>query len=225
MNKSGRGATGDVLIRGRCNKAIKKCVLINYKPFYIWNVSLVLGVLRQVTNSVFIILLKFGCGALTYCAMTHGTIPGQYKYYLFFRKLNFRNFFKSGTRVFVRFLTNKTVFCQLALRNSYFVKYLRAAGTYTRLYQRYHDYRLISCRLPTKKIKFILYSTLVTLGRNSNVKHKKEFLTKAGANILKGFKSKVRGVAMNPVDHPHGGRTKSNSPEKSPWGWIAKKNK
>jgi ribosomal protein L2 len=30
---------------------------------------------------------------------------------------------------------------------------------------------------------------------------------------------------MNPVDHPHGGRTKSNSPERSPWGWIAKKNK
>jgi large subunit ribosomal protein L2 len=35
----------------------------------------------------------------------------------------------------------------------------------------------------------------------------------------------VRGVAMNPVDHPHGGRTKSSSPEISPWGWVAKKNK
>jgi ribosomal protein L2 len=35
----------------------------------------------------------------------------------------------------------------------------------------------------------------------------------------------VRGVAMNPVDHPNGGRTKSCSPELSPWGWIAKKNK
>ena len=30
---------------------------------------------------------------------------------------------------------------------------------------------------------------------------------------------------MNPVDHPHGGRTKSSSPEVSPWGWVAKKNK
>jgi large subunit ribosomal protein L2 len=35
----------------------------------------------------------------------------------------------------------------------------------------------------------------------------------------------VRGVAMNPVDHPHGGRTKTNSPEVTPWGKIAKFNK
>jgi ribosomal protein L2 len=30
---------------------------------------------------------------------------------------------------------------------------------------------------------------------------------------------------MNPVDHPHGGRTKTNQPEKSIWGWVAKRNK
>ena len=35
----------------------------------------------------------------------------------------------------------------------------------------------------------------------------------------------VRGVAMNPVDHPNGGRTKAKQPELSPWGWIAKFNK
>jgi large subunit ribosomal protein L2 len=32
-------------------------------------------------------------------------------------------------------------------------------------------------------------------------------------------------VAMNPVDHPHGGRTKTNKPEVSPWGWVTKYNK
>jgi large subunit ribosomal protein L2 len=32
----------------------------------------------------------------------------------------------------------------------------------------------------------------------------------------------VRGVAMNPIDHPHGGRTKTNKPEVSPWGWVTK---
>jgi len=39
---------------------------------------------------------------------------------------------------------------------------------------------------------------------------------------IRGRKSMVRGVAMNPVDHPHGGRTKTNSPEVSIWGWVAK---
>jgi large subunit ribosomal protein L2 len=61
-----------------------------------------------------------------------------------------------------------------------------------------------------------MYSTVVTLGRNSNIRHKRRFLGSAGMNTKLGFKSKVRGVAMNPVDHPHGGRTKSNNPEKSP---------
>ena len=51
------------------------------------------------------------------------------------------------------------------------------------------------------------------------------YFGKAGVNILKGKKPKVRGVARNPVDHPHGGRTKTNQPEVSIWGWIAKRNK
>lgn len=41
----------------------------------------------------------------------------------------------------------------------------------------------------------------------------------------KNYKIHVRGVAMNPVDHPNGGRTKAKQPEKSPWGWIAKHNR
>jgi large subunit ribosomal protein L2 len=47
------------------------------------------------------------------------------------------------------------------------------------------------------------------------LKHNKIFLSKAGTLKSFGKKSKVRGVAMNPVDHPHGGRTKTNQPEKS----------
>jgi large subunit ribosomal protein L2 len=51
------------------------------------------------------------------------------------------------------------------------------------------------------------------------MKEKKLFKPgKAGYNQIVGFKSIVRGVAMNPVDHPNGGRTKSFSGEKSPWG-------
>lgn len=45
---------------------------------------------------------------------------------------------------------------------------------------------------------------------------------KAGINRNFGIRPTVRGVAMNPVDHPHGGRTKTNSPELTPWNKIAK---
>ena len=104
-------------------------------------------------------------------------------------------------------------------------QYVRAAGTYTRIFQTYKDLDAATCKLPSGLEIYIFLNTWVVLGRNSNIKHRREFLTKAGANVRLGFKSKVRGVAMNPVDHPHGGRTKTSSPEKSPWGWVTKKNK
>jgi large subunit ribosomal protein L2 len=64
-----------------------------------------------------------------------------------------------------------------------------------------------------------------TLGRNCNTIPKGILVGKAGININRGFRPTVRGVAKNPVDHPHGGRTKSNSPERTPWGRVAKFNK
>jgi large subunit ribosomal protein L2 len=75
---------------------------------------------------------------------------------------------------------------------------------------------LVKVQLPTGLIKIISIYCLVTLGRASNYNNKKEFLTKAGFNRNLGFRPIVRGVAMNPVDHPHGGRTKTNSPELTP---------
>ena len=82
-----------------------------------------------------------------------------------------------------------------------------------------------------KTSKIILYQVtkiaLETpfLGKNAQTEKKLCVLGKAGYNYIIGKKPKVRGVARNPVDHPHGGRTKTNQPEVSIWGWIAKKNK
>jgi large subunit ribosomal protein L2 len=218
LNNSGRNISGSVVLRGRSNKAIRRRAVVNYSNIRHKGIFLILGVFRQITNTVFLSLVKFGNGAVSFFALTHGAYSGKYRYFLYFRRFLMRNFFKSGSHVLIKLISNKTVFCQVTLRSDHSVKYIRAAGTYTRLYQRYRDFHAISCRLPTKRIKFLTYDALVVLGRNSNIKHRKKFLTKAGANILLGFKSKVRGVAMNPVDHPHGGRTKSNSPERSPWG-------
>ena len=74
----------------------------------------------------------------------------------------------------------------------------------------------ITFKLPTGATKYLSFNNYVILGRNSNLLNYKQTLGKAGFNRNIGFKSKVRGVAMNPVDHPHGGRTKPSKPEVSP---------
>ena len=79
--------------------------------------------------------------------------------------------------------------------------------------------------LPSGTTKIISLFSLIKLGRCANIFNKKLVYGKAGYLSFRGKKPKNRGVARNPVDHPHGGRTKSNSPEVSPWGWVAKRNK
>ncbi len=58
--------------------------------------------------------------------------------------------------------------------------------------------------------------TLCVVGRVGGEQFSLSVLGKAGSRIFRGTRPSVRGVAMNPVDHPHGGRTKTNSPELSP---------
>lgn len=65
------------------------------------------------------------------------------------------------------------------------------------------------------KRKYFSLNCFATIGRNANIYKKYNVIGKAGYNRLLGYSSIVRGVAMNPVDHPHGGRTKTNKPEVS----------
>jgi len=66
---------------------------------------------------------------------------------------------------------------------------------------------------------------ITTLGNISNIKHKYLCIKKAGSSRNKGIRPTVRGVAMNPCDHPHGGGEGKKSPpsgQLSPWGWLTK---
>lgn len=85
--------------------------------------------------------------------------------------------------------------------------------------------KLLKIMLPSGLVKFFSPKTLCLVGSNPFPEKKLFKPGKAGVQAILGDKPKVRGVAKNPVDHPNGGRTKSCSPEKSPWGWIAKLNK
>lgn len=216
LNKSGRNNTGSIVIRARGNKKLKYVSNIYYSSVRFKGVALILGIFRQKTNTVFIGLLKFSTGVILQCALIHGLYPGKYMKTIMIRPYFLRRYIKPGTRILIKLVNNKVIFSQLYGYSDDRVQYIRSAGTYTRVYQRYRDKRVISCKFPTGFVVILSFMTLITLGRNSNIKHKKRFLTKAGININFGFKPKVRGVAMNPVDHPHGGRTKSNSPEMSP---------
>ncbi|WP_029459043.1 50S ribosomal protein L2 [Solidesulfovibrio alcoholivorans] len=95
----------------------------------------------------------------------------------------------------------------------------RAAGTYAQLVAKEGKYALL--RLPSGEVRNILASCLATIGQVGNVMHENISIGKAGRNRWLGNRPKVRGVAMNPVDHPLGGGEGKSSGGRhpvTPWG-------
>jgi len=79
----------------------------------------------------------------------------------------------------------------------------RSAGSYAQLVAREGKYCTI--KLPSGEMRMVLSACNATVGSVSNVEHMNETLGKAGRNRWLGRRPRVRGVAMNPVDHPMGG--------------------
>ena len=99
----------------------------------------------------------------------------------------------------------------------------RAAGSYAQLIAKEGKYALL--RLPSGEVRNVLAACMATVGQVGNVTHEKVSVGKAGRNRWLGKRPKVRGVAMNPVDHPLGGGEGKSSGGRhpvSPWGKPAK---
>ena len=95
----------------------------------------------------------------------------------------------------------------------------RAAGTYAQLVAKEGNYALL--RLPSGEVRKVLATCVATVGQVGNVHHETISLGKAGRNRWLGRRPKVRGVAMNPIDHPLGGgegRSSGGRHPVSPWG-------
>lgn len=95
----------------------------------------------------------------------------------------------------------------------------RSAGCYAQLMAKEAKYVLL--RLPSGELRQVLGECKATIGQVGNLDHENEVLGKAGRARWLGFRPYVRGTAMNPIDHPHGGgegRTKGGRHPVSPWG-------
>ena len=95
----------------------------------------------------------------------------------------------------------------------------RSAGTYAQYLGRDAGYAML--RLNSGEVRRVRLDCMATVGAVSNPDHMNEIIGKAGRNVWKGKRPHVRGTAMNPIDHPHGGgegRTKGGRHPVTPWG-------
>ncbi len=100
---------------------------------------------------------------------------------------------------------------------------VRSAGTSAVLMSKTDEYANV--KMPSSEIRLIKVNCMATIGRVGNVEHNNIVMGKAGRKRWLGIRPTVRGVAMNPVDHPMGGgegRTSGGGHPQSPWGLLAK---
>ncbi len=103
---------------------------------------------------------------------------------------------------------------------------VRSAGAYAQLMAK--DGHKVQIKMPSGEVRYIHHLCRATLGQLSNIEHDNISLGKAGRSRWLGRRPKVRGVAMNPVDHPHGGGEGKSSGGRhpvTPWGVPTKGHK
>jgi large subunit ribosomal protein L2 len=92
----------------------------------------------------------------------------------------------------------------------------RSAGSYAQLAGRDQGYVIL--KLKSGETRLVLADCLATVGAVSNPDHLNTVVGKAGRSRWRGIRPQTRGIAMNPIDHPNGGRTNGGKHWATPWG-------
>ncbi len=129
---------------------------------------------------------------------------------------------KPGNAMALRQIPTGTMVHNVELKPGRGAQLARSAGAAAQLMAKEGSRALL--KLPSGELRYVQLACRATIGQVGNVDHENVSVGKAGRSRWRGKRPHVRGMAMNPVDHPHGGgegRSKGNHPQ-SPWGQPAK---
>lgn len=126
---------------------------------------------------------------------------------------------KPGNALPIRSIPLGTIIHNIELKIGKGAQLARSAGTFAQLMAKEDKYAQV--KLPSGEVRMVLMDCMATIGQVGNLDHENVSIGKAGRSRWLGKRPKVRGVAMNPVDHPHGGgegRTSGGRHPVTPWG-------
>jgi len=214
LTKSGgRGGGGRVAVRFRGGGAKRLYRIVDFKRRK-WDVPAVVERLEYDPNrSAFIALLRYADGELAYILAPQRLHAGDEVI------AGERVDVKPGNAMPLRSMPIGTIIHNVELKPLKGGQMARSAGGYAQLVGRDTGYAQI--RLGSGELRMVMDSCMATVGAVSNPDHMNENLGKAGRSRHLGRRPHVRGVAMNPVDHPHGGgegKTSGGRHPVTPWG-------
>jgi large subunit ribosomal protein L2 len=128
---------------------------------------------------------------------------------------------KIGNALPIKSIPVGTVIHNIELRAGQGGRLVRSAGVGAQLMAKESEYSQV--RMPSGEVRKIHIECRATIGQLGNIDHENQIIGKAGRMRHMGKRPSVRGIAMNPVDHPHGGgeaRSTSGRPPTTPWGQM-----
>jgi hypothetical protein len=172
---------------------------------------------KNLTNGMPVAAVKSFLGFFFFIKIANGLFLSDLIIFFFYPMKFFKKYIL-GSKSFLFCLMEYFYIFELFLYNNKSSNYSRSAGTYCQILSFFFETGLVLLILPSKKKIYMNVFSFCTIGRVSNYLNK--YTVTGNSKFLKFFKKKpsVRGVAKNPIDHPHGGRTKTVQPEVSPWG-------
>jgi len=252
LKTGGRNNTGHITTYTIAGGVKKKYRLIDFKRMGLlansfkqqsftcsYNFGFILRIEKDPNRSSYIALICYPNGILCYIIATEKMKIGMKIYNFFEDKDNVKTkqlslfpqnknkiismpmYFQVGNSFILDMLPSGILVNNLELYPKMGSTLNRAAGVWAQIIKKY-DINYVQIKLKSGEHRLIHNQCRVVLGVVSNIYNNQNKLVKAGQSRLLGIKPHVRGRAMNPVDHPHGGRTNGGTIPKTPWGFLTK---
>ena len=209
----GRNNNGRITVRHRGGGVKRKSRLVDFRMNKIGIPAKVAGIQYDPTRSARVALLHYADGEKRYILAPNKLLVGDTVI------SNYKADIKVGNRMPLKNIPDGTILHNIEMKPGKGGQIARAAGTYAQLMAKEGKYALL--RMPSKELRKVLVENWATIGQVGNTDHENITIGKAGRKRYLGFRPKVRGAAMNPVDHPHGGgegRSSGGRHPCTPWG-------
>ena len=217
--KSGRNNQGKITMRHQGGRHKRFYRIIDFKRYEkdglegkVWSIE------YDPNRNCFISLISYSDGSFSYIIAPEGLKVND----KVISGVNETVPIKVGNNLPLRFIPSNVFIHNLELKPKNGGELIRSAGTYAEIIGREENSKYVLVRLKSKEVRKVLVDCRATIGKVSNSEANLVKLGKAGRSRWRGIRPTVRGSAMNPNDHPHGGgEGKAPIGHKSPlspWG-------
>lgn len=213
---SGRNHSGKITVRHQGGHEKRHYRIVDFDNPIMDKPARVIGLQYDPNRSAQLALLAYASGAKAYTLAVKDLAIGDIVEVARNKSLEI----KTGNRMPLKYIPAGMMVCNLELVPGKGAKAVRSAGSGAQVMSTEENY--VQLKMPSGEIRQVSGECLGTVGQVSNVEHNLVRLGKAGRMRHRGVRPRVRGKAMNPVDHPHGGGEGHNpiglKHPKTPWG-------